>query len=148
MRFLLFVLFIFAVLVALFATQPANLEAALLQIPYVSLAITGPLLWMVTGFFAAGLALGYFAALPGRIGASRRARKAEKKLSTDSAGTSVPADAPPTSTAPAHSATTSTGGDVSDTQSIADDVAQRTRSATGTSATGTSATDSSTPASS
>ncbi len=81
MRFAVLVLLLVAVLGVLLATQPANLENEVrLALPFIGSDWTGPVLWMIAGWFGAGLVLGYVAALPGRIGASRRARKIEREL--------------------------------------------------------------------
>lgn len=81
MRLALISLFLVVVLGVLLATQPANLENEVrLALPFVQADWTGSVLWMIAGWFGAGLGLGYLIALPGRIGAARRARKVEKQL--------------------------------------------------------------------
>lgn len=120
MRFALVLLFVVAVLGVLLATQPANLEnEARLALPFIGADWTGPVLWMVGGWFGAGLLLGYFAALPGRIGASRRARKVEKRLAeTDTTDTVVVKEPTP------RRDTNPTEAD--EMQRLADEVARRT----------------------
>lgn len=86
MRFLFVLLFFVVVLGVLLATQDANLTNEVrLALPFVDADWTGPVLWMIGGWFGAGLLLGYLAALPGRLGASMRARKIEKELGKTSA---------------------------------------------------------------
>ncbi len=85
MRLALVSLFLLLVLGVLLATQPANLENEVrLALPFMEADWTGSVLWMIAGWFGAGLGLGYLIALPGRIGASRRARKVEKQLAVTS----------------------------------------------------------------
>ena len=85
MRLALISLFLLAVLGVLLATQPANLENEVrLALPFVQADWTGSVLWMIAGWFGAGLGLGYLIGLPGRIGAARRARKVEKELAVTS----------------------------------------------------------------
>lgn len=81
MRLLLFVLLIVAVLGILLATQDANVDTWVpLQLPFVDATISSPILGWIGGSLGAGLVLGYLVALPGRIGAARRARLAKKEL--------------------------------------------------------------------
>ena len=85
MRLALLSLFLVVVLGILLATQPSNLENEVrLALPFTQADWTGSVLWMIAGWFGAGLGLGYLIALPGRIGASRRARKVEKQLAVTS----------------------------------------------------------------
>lgn len=81
MRFALILLLLFAIVGILLATQPENLENEVrLALPFIEGYWTGPVLWMLGGWFGAGLLLGYLASLPGRIGAARRARRVEREL--------------------------------------------------------------------
>ncbi|MDT7857619.1 LapA family protein [Rubrivirga sp. S365] len=81
MRFALALLLVFAVLGILLATRPENLQNDVaLALPFTSITWVGPVLWMLAGWFGAGILVGYLIALPGRIGASRRARRVEKEL--------------------------------------------------------------------
>ena len=82
MRLALISLFLVAVLGVLLATQPANLQNEVrLALPFVQADWTGSVLWMIAGWFGAGLGLGYLIGLPGRIAAARRARQLDKQLS-------------------------------------------------------------------
>ena len=126
MRFLLVVLFFVVVIGVLLATQDANLTNEVrLALPFVDADWTGPVLWMVGGWFGAGLLLGYLAALPGRVGAARRARKIEKELDKTAVEReravghlNEPAPAPP----PRRPAAT----EADEMQRLADEVARRT----------------------
>ena len=81
MRFALLLLLVFAVVGILLATRPENLQNDVdLALPFTQAVWTGPVLWMLAGWFGAGLLSGYLIALPGRIGAARRARRVEKEL--------------------------------------------------------------------
>jgi F0F1-type ATP synthase membrane subunit b/b' len=80
MRFGLVLLLVFALVAVFLATQPENLDNTVaLALPFTNVVWTGPVLWMLGGFFASGLLIGYLVALPGRIGAARRARRVEKE---------------------------------------------------------------------
>ena len=86
MRFALPLLLLVAVLFVLLGTQDANLTNEVrLALPFVESDWVGSVLWMVAGWFGAGLLLGYLVGLPGRVGASMRARKVEKQLETTAA---------------------------------------------------------------
>ena len=81
MRFALLLLLVFAVVGILLATRPENLQNDVaLALPFTQAVWTGPVLWMLAGWFGAGLLAGYLVALPGRIGAARRARRVEREL--------------------------------------------------------------------
>ena len=81
MRFALLLLLVFAVVGILLATRPENLQNDVaLALPFTRAVWTGPVLWMLAGWFGAGLLAGYLIALPGRIGAAARARRVEKEL--------------------------------------------------------------------
>ena len=81
MRFALLLLLVFAVVGILLATRPENLQNDVaLALPFTQAVWTGPVLWMLAGWFGAGLLAGYLIALPGRIGAAARARRVEKEL--------------------------------------------------------------------
>ena len=120
MRLALVLLFFLVVLGVLLATQDANLTNEVrLALPFVDADWTGPVLWMIAGWFGAGLLLGYLVALPGRVGAARRARKVEKELAV-----ATPAAAPAATRAPATAAPSTTEAD--EMQRLADEVARRT----------------------
>ena len=86
MRFAFVLLLLLAVLGILLATQDANLTNEVrIALPFTDADWTGPVLWMIGGWFGAGLLLGYLVALPGRVSASMRARKVEKQLGQTSA---------------------------------------------------------------
>ncbi|PAP77589.1 LapA family protein [Rubrivirga marina] len=130
MRFLLVLLFFVVVLGVLLATQDANLTNEVrLALPFVDADWTGPVLWMIAGWFGAGLLLGYLSALPGRLGASMRARKIEKELGKTSAertkavGHLNEADPAPPPRSPRPAAT-----EADEMQRLADEVARRTES--------------------
>lgn len=83
MRLALLLLLLFALAGALLATQPQNLEDVAFVLPFTGdpgLQFVAPRLIVVASTLLLGFALGYFVALPGRIGAAHRARKAEKRL--------------------------------------------------------------------
>ena len=85
MRLLLISLFLIVVLGVLLATQPENLDNKVeLALPFIGANWTGPVLWMIAGWFGAGLGLGYLIGLPGRIRSANRARKVEKELQSTS----------------------------------------------------------------
>ncbi len=127
MRSALIILFVVAVLGVLLATQPANLDNEVrLALPFIGADWTGPVLWMIAGWFGAGLLLGYVAGLPGRIGASRRARKVERELATTETKRTKAVGhlnearpAPPTTRNPT---------EADEMQRLADEVARRTES--------------------
>ena len=125
MRFALVLFLLFAVVGVLLATRPENLQNDVaLALPFTDAVWTGPVLWMLAGWFGAGLLAGYLVALPGRVAAARRARRAEKDLETTQAERSkavghlnetVPP--PPRPGAPA---------EADEMQRLADEVARRT----------------------
>ena len=134
MRLALFLLVIAGFVFLLLATQPTNYnEDVSLMLPFVALSLTGPLLAWVAGSLGAGFLLGYIAALPGRFGASRRARQDEKELAmTEKAAsaqiTSAHRDAAAaTSNARvADARADAVAYDAAETQRLADEVARRT----------------------
>lgn len=127
MRFLLVLLFFVVVLGVLLATQDANLTNEVrLALPFVDADWTGPVLWMIAGWFGAGLLLGYLAALPGRLGASMRARKIEKELHKTEA--TAPKAVPAAEPAPAARAPRPAATEADEMQRLADEVARRTES--------------------
>ena len=123
MRLAILSLFLLAVLGVLLATQPANLENEVrLALPFVDADWTGSVLWMIAGWFGAGLGLGYLLGLPGRIRSARRASKVEKQLKVtsterESAVTHLNEAAP----APRRGPT-----EADEMQRLADEVARRT----------------------
>ena len=124
MRTLIALLFLLVILGVLLATQDANLTNEVrLALPFVDVDWTGPVLWMIGGFFGAGLGLGYLVALPGRVGASLKARKLEKQLPKTSTVT-------PTASGAASPAPTARKGaaptEADEMQRLADEVARRT----------------------
>lgn len=120
MRFALILFVLLAIVVALMATLPLNREDVSFLIPYTSLQFSGPRILVLASTLGIGFLLGYLSALPGRIGASRRARKAEQQLAKV-----APASSDVTTGVPASRVQSSTGT-ASDTQSLADEVARRT----------------------
>ena len=125
MRLALFILFVFAVLGILLATQDANLDNwVALQLPFVDVNVTSPLLGWIGGSLGVGFALGYLVALPGRIGAARKARKIEKELARTDADRSKAiahlGEAPPARPA------TPPPTEADEMQRLADEVARRT----------------------
>lgn len=126
MRLAFVLLFFLAVLGVLLATQDANLTNEVrIALPFVDVDWTGPVLWMVGGWFGAGLLLGYLVALPGRLGASLRARKIEKQLATTSTERTK-AIGHLNQAAPRAGAST----EADEMQRLADEVARRTEAAT------------------
>ena len=133
MRLLLLILVALAVVGVLLATQDANFVPVTLAIPFLGIHLKGALFWMLVGWFGIGLVVGYLGTLPGRIGASMRARRAEKQLAQTEASaaqtvTSAHKDAAAAS-AYARSADARAGAaaqDAAETQRLADEVARRT----------------------
>ena len=123
MRFALVLLLVFAVVGILLATRPENLQNDVaLALPFTQAVWTGPVLWMLAGWFGAGLLAGYLIALPGRIGAARRARRVEKELGTTQTERTkavghLNEPAPPPAGTPA---------EADEMQRLADEVARRT----------------------
>ena len=119
MRFALFLFVLLAIFVALMATLPLNRDDVEFLIPYTSLQFAGPRILVLASSLGIGFLLGYLSGLPGRIGAARRAKKAEQQLAQVAPATPVAATgvraSPPVAT-----------GTASDTQSLADEVARRT----------------------
>lgn len=122
MRIFLTTIVVAAIVFALLATQPDNMEAVRFQLPWIDIGVSSALTWMLAGWFAVGLLLGYLSGLPGRIGALNRARKAEKRLLKASE---------PTTLAERKSAVASSSGDAAETKRLANEVKKRTQSATG-----------------
>ncbi|MEM0961880.1 MAG: LapA family protein [Bacteroidota bacterium] len=121
MRLAIVLLVVVTVLGVLLATQDANLTNDVrIALPFVDVDWTGPVLWMVGGWFGAGLLLGYLVALPGRVGASLRARKIEKQLATS--------DEPVKPSAGRKPAASSSATEADEMQKLADEVARRTES--------------------
>ncbi len=128
MRLALFILFLVAVVAVFLLTQPENVDNTVaLALPFTSQVWTGSVIAMLGGFFGTGLVLGYLMALPGRVGASSRARKAEKQLAqAETAGTTARVEA---AEARADARAASTEAD--EMQRLADEVARRTTSTVG-----------------
>lgn len=128
MRLALVLLLILGVIGVLLATQDANLTNEVrLALPFTDADWTGPVLWMIGGWFGAGLLLGYLVALPGRVGASMRARKIEKQLGT----TEVKKDRAVhalNESAPLAASRTAPATEADEMQRLADEVARRTES--------------------
>lgn len=119
MRLALFLLLVVAVLGILLATQDANLDTWVpLQLPFSDVDVSSPILGWIGGSLGVGFLLGYLVALPGRIGAARRARKVEKQL----AQTEPTAVRP----APASPAVPASSTEADEMQRLADEVARRT----------------------
>ena len=128
MRFALVLLFFVVVLGVLLATQDANLTNEVrLALPFVEADWTGPVLWMIAGWFGAGLGLGYLIALPGRLGASMRARKVEKQLAqTDTQRAKAVGHLNEAAPAVSPSARPAATTEADEMQRLADEVARRT----------------------
>ncbi len=123
MRLTLLALFLIAIVAVLLLTQPANLNNDVqLALPFTNAVWTGSVLAMLGGFFGAGLGLGYLLALPGRISAASRARRAEKELArAQTAGTEARVAA-----AEARASARAAGTEADEMQRLADEVARRT----------------------
>ena len=125
MRLALFLLLIIAIFGILLATQDANVDNwVALQLPFMDVNVTSPLLGWIGGSLGVGFLLGYLVALPGRIGAARKARKIEKELARTDADRSKaighlnePAPTRPRTAAPT---------EADEMQRLADEVARRT----------------------
>ncbi|MGB3542694.1 LapA family protein [Rubrivirga sp.] len=129
MRFAFLLLLILGVIGILLATQDANLTNEVrLALPFTDADWTGPVLWMIGGWFGAGLLLGYLVALPGRVGASMRARKIEKQLGTTEVKKDKAVSALNTSAPISASRTTPPATEADEMQRLADEVARRTES--------------------
>lgn len=128
MRLALFVLFLVAVVTVFLLTQPENLNNDVaLALPFTTARWTGSVLAMLGGFFGAGLVLGYLMALPGRIGAASRARRAEKELAqAQTAGTTARVQA-----AEARADARAAATEADEMQRLADEVARRTSTTVG-----------------
>ncbi|HLT46183.1 MAG TPA: lipopolysaccharide assembly protein LapA domain-containing protein [Rubricoccaceae bacterium] len=138
MRLALIILLLLALAGVLFATQPLNMDDVAFAIPFTGdpgLQFTGPRLIVVAATFLIGFALGYFATLPGRIGAARRARRAEKRLGEVEATRGAAASAEARAAEARREAAVAreeaaearaSGYDAAETQRLADEVARRT----------------------
>ena len=128
MRLTLLALFFIAVVAVLLLTQPANINTDVrLALPFTTAVWTGSVLAMLGGFFGAGLALGYLLAVPGRLGAASRARKAEKELAkAQTAGTEARVAA-----VEARASARTAGTEADEMQRLADEVARRTTGVVG-----------------
>ncbi len=127
MRTALLFLILAAVVFVLLATQDANYTNWIpLELPFSDSTISSPLIGWIGGSFGIGLLLGYLAALPGRFGASRRAKQAQKELSKVEASRSGAASA--LSAAASSRSASSADTDAAEMQRLADEVAQRTKS--------------------
>ncbi|HEX8386367.1 MAG TPA: lipopolysaccharide assembly protein LapA domain-containing protein [Rubricoccaceae bacterium] len=132
MRTLLFLLVIAGFVFLLLATQDTNTSQYVpLNLPFVDTTISSPVIGWIAGSLGLGFLLGYLAALPGRFGASARARRAEKQLAsvetaTASTVTSNRADAAHARAVHARPDPRVGSTDASETQRLADEVARRT----------------------
>lgn len=134
MRIALVLIVLVAIGGLLFATQTENLAPVIFAVPFVNMTIKGTLLWTVLGAWVLGLVLGYLAALPGRFGASRRAKKAEKQLQKMGAVQEKAVEAAETAGLAARAASTpvarglaaEAADDAAATARLADEVARRT----------------------
>lgn len=126
MRLTLLVLLIVAVLGILLATQASNVDTWVpLQLPFVDTTLSSPILGWIGGALGVGFALGYLVALPGRIGAARRARLAQKELvQTETNRKEAVRHLNEADPGPARPSTTPTEAD--EMQRLADEVARRT----------------------
>ena len=119
MRTIFFLLLLVAIAGILLATQDANLDNwVALQLPFSDVDVSSPLLGWIGGSLGVGFVLGYLVGLPGRIGASRRARKVEKQL----------AQVEPATVRDAHAGrpAPATSTEADEMQRLADEVARRT----------------------
>ncbi|MEO0558014.1 MAG: lipopolysaccharide assembly protein LapA domain-containing protein [Bacteroidota bacterium] len=126
MRLALVVVFLAAVVFILLATQEANTATWIpLDLPFSNQTISSPLIGWIGGSFGIGLLLGYLAALPGRFGAARTAKKAQKELAKVEASRSEAASARAAAASSRTGAPTSSS-DAAEMQQLADKVAART----------------------
>lgn len=126
MRLALLFLFLAAVVFVLLATQDANYANWIpLDLPFTDQSVSSPLIGWIGGSFGIGLLLGYLAAVPGRLGAASRAKKAQKELAKVEAArteaAAARAEAASTRSAPPASST-----EAAEMQRLADEVAART----------------------
>lgn len=123
MRLALFVLFLIAVVAVFLLTQPENVNNDVqLALPFTTQVWTGSVLAMLGGFFGAGLVLGYLIALPARVSAATRARRAEKQLAqAESASTAARVEV-----AEARAEAREAATEADEMQRLADEVARRT----------------------
>lgn len=128
MRALLFVLFLAAIVGVLLLTQDDNYtNEVALALPFTDQVWTGSVIAMLGGFFGAGVLVGYLAALPGRVGAASRARRAEKQLAqAETSGTHARVQA-----AEARAEARAAATEADEMQRLADEVARRTSSTVG-----------------
>jgi hypothetical protein len=135
MRLALLLLLLLALGGILLATQDLNMQPVEFAIPFTDLVFTGPRLIVVATTFLVGFALGYLATLPGRLGASRRARRAEKRLdeveATRGAAATAEARAAEARAEATHArreaaSARAASHDAAETQRLADEVARRT----------------------
>lgn len=127
MRTALLFLFLAAVVFVLLATQDSNYTNWIpLELPFSDSTISSPLIGWIGGSFGIGLLLGYLAAIPGRFGAGRRAKKAEKELAKVEASRSEAASA--RAAAASSRSASSADTDAAEMQRLADEVAARTES--------------------
>ncbi|HEX8297653.1 MAG TPA: LapA family protein [Rubricoccaceae bacterium] len=124
MRLALVLLLALAVVGILLATQDSNFAEVSLAIPFLGVNITGALFWMLAGWFGIGLVVGYLGTLPGRIGASMRARRAEKQLASVETTTASTVSAVRADAAAARANAAASSADAAETQRLSDEVAR------------------------
>lgn len=127
MRLALLFLFLAAVLFVLLATQDANYSNWIpLELPFTDQSVSSPLIGWIGGSFGIGLLLGYLAAVPGRLGAASRAKKAQKELAKVEAARSEAAAARAEAAATRSTAAASSS-EAAEMQRLADEVAASTK---------------------
>ena len=124
MRALLFLLLTTVVLGVLLVTQGDNAVDVSFAIPFSTLKLGGPLYAVLTAWFGAGALVGYLVAVPGRFGASMRARRAEKQLASAETTNASTVSAVRADAAAARASAAASSGDAAETQRLADDVAR------------------------
>lgn len=131
MRLALLFLFLAAVVFVLLATQDANYTNWIpLELPFTDQSISSPLIGWIGGSFGIGLLLGYLAAVPGRLGAASRAKKAQKELAKVEAARSEAAAAR-AEAASTRATAAASSSEAAEMQRLADEVAARTESVKG-----------------
>lgn len=127
MRTALLFLFLAAIVFVLLATQDANYTNWIpLELPFTNQTLSSPLIGWIGGSFGIGLLLGYLAALPGRVGAASRAKKAQKELAKVEASRSEAAAARAEAVSSRSTPPAAPGSDAAEMQRLADEVAART----------------------
>ena len=136
MRFALVLSLLLAILAVIFASyNPGQMEVV---IPFTGSQVVSQKPLVIIGTLLIGVVIGLLASVPGRIGATLRARRAEKELLTLRGGTPSPSAniaATDASIAAAQAqnaaARAEAAEDAAETQRLADEVARRTSSIQG-----------------